>query len=118
MSAAPEWPPAPSKVVATHLSYRSRCDEYRMAAPPDAPSYFLKPPSSLSGHEAEVARPRDCHFLNYEGEIALVIGGHRLVDLPERLTQGALDRFSLHRVGRGAHVATGATLRAASTSAS
>ena len=27
----------PSKIVATHLSYRSRCDEYRMAAPPRVP---------------------------------------------------------------------------------
>lgn len=78
MSAATAWPPAPSKIVATHLSYRSRCDEYRMTAPPEAPSYFLKPPSSLSGHEAEVARPRGCHFLNYEGEIALVIGKRAL----------------------------------------
>jgi 5-oxopent-3-ene-1,2,5-tricarboxylate decarboxylase/2-hydroxyhepta-2,4-diene-1,7-dioate isomerase len=64
----------PSKIVATHLSYRSRCDEYRMAAPPEYPSYFLKPPSSLSAHEADVVRPRGCRFLNYEGEIAIVIG--------------------------------------------
>jgi 5-oxopent-3-ene-1,2,5-tricarboxylate decarboxylase/2-hydroxyhepta-2,4-diene-1,7-dioate isomerase len=74
MSDAIPWPLEPSKIVATHLSYRSRVEEYRMAAPPPAPSYFLKPPSSLSGHEAEVARPRGCRFLNYEGEIALVIG--------------------------------------------
>ncbi len=65
---------SPSKIVATHLSYRSRCDEYAMAAPPQYPSYFLKPPSSLAAHEAEVARPRGCRFLNYEGEIAIVIG--------------------------------------------
>ena len=45
-----------------------------MAAPPDVPSYFLKPPSSLSGHRAAVARPRGCEFLNYEGEIVIVIG--------------------------------------------
>ena len=64
----------PSKIVATHLSYRSRCDEYRMASPPKFPSYFLKPPSSVSAHEAQVARPRGCRFLNYEGEIAVVIG--------------------------------------------
>ncbi len=65
---------APSKIIATHLSYRSRCDEYAMAAPPEFPSYFLKPPTSVSGHEADVARPRGCRFLNYEGEIAVVIG--------------------------------------------
>ena len=64
----------PSKIVATHLSYRSRCDEYRMASPPEFPSYFLKPPSSVSAHETQVARPRGCRFLNYEGEIAVVMG--------------------------------------------
>ena len=68
------FPGVPGKIIATHLSYRSRCDEYEMAAPPDVPSYFLKPPSSLSAHGAEVARPHGCRFLNYEGEIALVIG--------------------------------------------
>lgn len=71
-----EWLPplAPGKIVATHLSYRSRVEEYRMERPPEYPSYFLKPPSSLSHHGAEVARPRGCRFLNYEGEIGLVIG--------------------------------------------
>ena len=74
--AAAEWlaPVEPGKIVATHLTYRSRVEEYRMAAPPAAPSYFLKPPSSLSSHGAAVARPRGCEFLNYEGEIAVVIG--------------------------------------------
>jgi 5-oxopent-3-ene-1,2,5-tricarboxylate decarboxylase / 2-hydroxyhepta-2,4-diene-1,7-dioate isomerase len=68
-------PPAePSKIVATHLTYRSRAEEYRMARLPSAPSYFLKPPSSLSAHRAPVARPRGCRYLNYEGEIAVVIG--------------------------------------------
>jgi len=74
MTPSPPWPLEPSKIVATHLSYRSRVEEYRMAAPPQAPSYFLKPLSSLSEDGAPVARPRGCRFLNYEGEIALVIG--------------------------------------------
>jgi 5-oxopent-3-ene-1,2,5-tricarboxylate decarboxylase/2-hydroxyhepta-2,4-diene-1,7-dioate isomerase len=73
-----DWPLAPSKIVATHLSYRSRCEEYRMAAPPEYPSYFLKPLNSLSSDGAAVARPRGCRFLNYEGEIALVIGRRAL----------------------------------------
>lgn len=67
-------PVEPGKIVATHLTYRSRCEEYRMAAPPEVPSYFLKPPSSLSSHGAEVARPRGCSYLNYEGEVAVVMG--------------------------------------------
>src|SRR5215470_6816097 len=67
-------PVEPTKIIATHLSYRSRVEEYRMKAPPDTPSYFMKPPSSLSYHRAPVARPQGCRFLNYEGEIAVVIG--------------------------------------------
>jgi 5-oxopent-3-ene-1,2,5-tricarboxylate decarboxylase / 2-hydroxyhepta-2,4-diene-1,7-dioate isomerase len=65
---------APTKILATHLTYRSRCEEYEMARPPAEPSYFLKPPSSVSAHRAPVARPKGCRFLNYEGEIAVVIG--------------------------------------------
>ena len=65
---------SPSKILATHLTYRSRCVEYNMAAFPAQPSYFLKPPSSVSAHGAPVARPKGCQFLNYEGEIAVVIG--------------------------------------------
>jgi 2-keto-4-pentenoate hydratase/2-oxohepta-3-ene-1,7-dioic acid hydratase in catechol pathway len=67
-------PVEPSKIVATHLSYRSRCEEYRMPEPPPVPSYFLKPPTSLSAHGRPVARPRGCRYLNYEGEVAVVIG--------------------------------------------
>src|SRR6185437_12302805 len=67
-------PVVPGKIMATHLSYRSRCVEYKMKHMPETPAFFLKPPSSLSSHRAPVARPRGCRFLNYEGEIAIVIG--------------------------------------------
>jgi 5-oxopent-3-ene-1,2,5-tricarboxylate decarboxylase/2-hydroxyhepta-2,4-diene-1,7-dioate isomerase len=45
-----------------------------MAALPAYPSYFMKPLGSVSHHRASVARPPGCRFLNYEGEIAVVIG--------------------------------------------
>ena len=67
-------PVVPGKIMATHLSYRSRCVEYKMKRMPETPAFFLKPPSSLSAHRVPVARPRGCRFLNYEGEIAIVIG--------------------------------------------
>jgi len=67
-------PVTPGKILATHLTYRSRAEEYKMARMPSEPSYFMKPPSSLSGHLAPVARPPGCRFLNYEGEVAVVIG--------------------------------------------
>jgi 5-oxopent-3-ene-1,2,5-tricarboxylate decarboxylase / 2-hydroxyhepta-2,4-diene-1,7-dioate isomerase len=67
-------PVEPGKILATHLTYRSRAEEYRMAQLPRTPSYFMKPPSSVSAHRQPVARPKGCRFLNYEGEIAVVIG--------------------------------------------
>jgi 5-oxopent-3-ene-1,2,5-tricarboxylate decarboxylase/2-hydroxyhepta-2,4-diene-1,7-dioate isomerase len=67
-------PVEPGKILATHLTYRSRAEEYRMAQLPRTPSYFMKPPSSLSAHREPVMRPKGCRFLNYEGEIAVVIG--------------------------------------------
>ncbi len=64
---------APSKIIAVHLSYPSRVEEYAARTPPE-PSYFLKPPSSLARHGDEIVRPRGCKYLNYEGEVAVVVG--------------------------------------------
>ena len=66
-------PVEPSKILAVHLTYRSRVDEYRAQTPP-APSYFLKPPTALNGHRGVIRRPSGAKFLNYEGELAVVIG--------------------------------------------
>ena len=66
-------PVEPSKIIAVHLTYRSRVDEYKANTPP-APSYFLKPPNTLNGHRGEIRRPSGARFLNYEGELAVVIG--------------------------------------------
>jgi 5-oxopent-3-ene-1,2,5-tricarboxylate decarboxylase/2-hydroxyhepta-2,4-diene-1,7-dioate isomerase len=64
---------APTKIVGVHLSYPSRVEEYE-AQMPDEPSYFLKPPTTLARHGDEVVRPRGCRYLNYEGEVAVVVG--------------------------------------------
>ncbi len=62
-----------SKVIAVHLNYADRIAELGLRAP-DAPDYFLKPPSTLSWDGAPVVRPAGCQLLNYEGELAIVIG--------------------------------------------
>jgi 5-oxopent-3-ene-1,2,5-tricarboxylate decarboxylase / 2-hydroxyhepta-2,4-diene-1,7-dioate isomerase len=62
----------PGKIVAVHLSYRSRAAE-RGTMPP-WPSYFLKPSSSLAASGDPVARPPGCELLAFEGEVALIIG--------------------------------------------
>lgn len=66
-------PVEPSKIIAVHLTYRSRIDEYKASTPP-APSFFLKPPSTLNGHRGQIPRPSGARFLNYEGELAVVVG--------------------------------------------
>src|SRR5215210_2547578 len=66
-------PAEPSKIMAVHLTYRSRVEEYAAKTPPQ-PSYFLKPPTTLNGHGGIVRRPAGTRFLNYEGELAVVIG--------------------------------------------
>jgi 2-keto-4-pentenoate hydratase/2-oxohepta-3-ene-1,7-dioic acid hydratase in catechol pathway/regulator of RNase E activity RraA len=62
----------PGKVVAVHVSYRSRAAE--RGTVPAWPSYFLKPTSSLAASGDPVARPPGCELLAFEGEVALVIG--------------------------------------------
>jgi 2-keto-4-pentenoate hydratase/2-oxohepta-3-ene-1,7-dioic acid hydratase in catechol pathway/regulator of RNase E activity RraA len=62
----------PGKIVAVHVSYRSRAAE--RGTTPAWPSYFLKPPSSLAESGDPVARPPGCELLAFEGEVALVIG--------------------------------------------
>lgn len=66
-------PAQPSKVIAVHLTYQSRLTEYR-ARTPAYPSYFMKPPTTLNGHRQPVRRPHGTRFLNYEGELAVIVG--------------------------------------------
>ncbi|MFN8079816.1 MAG: fumarylacetoacetate hydrolase family protein [Kineosporiaceae bacterium] len=66
-------PVTPSKIVCVHLNYLSRVKEMMTSLPP-APTYFHKPVSALNAHEGAVVRPVGCKWLNYEGEIVIVIG--------------------------------------------
>ncbi len=66
-------PVAPTKIVAVHLNHHSRVTEFQAKLPP-APTYFHKPISALVGHGGAVVRPANCKYLNYEGEVAIVIG--------------------------------------------
>jgi 5-oxopent-3-ene-1,2,5-tricarboxylate decarboxylase / 2-hydroxyhepta-2,4-diene-1,7-dioate isomerase len=74
VDAAEHLPPCePTKIVCVHLNYESRVKEFLATLPP-APTYFHKPVSALNAHGGEVVRPPRCRYLNYEGEIAIVIG--------------------------------------------
>jgi len=74
VDAAIHLPPCrPSKIICIHLNYHSRVNEF-MTKLPAAPTYFHKPVTALCGHGADIVRPERCKYLNYEGEIAIVIG--------------------------------------------
>jgi 5-oxopent-3-ene-1,2,5-tricarboxylate decarboxylase/2-hydroxyhepta-2,4-diene-1,7-dioate isomerase len=67
-------PVEPTKIICCHLNHISRVREFGTAALPPAPTYFHKPISALNAHRGAVVRPANCSWLNYEGEVAIVIG--------------------------------------------
>jgi 2-keto-4-pentenoate hydratase/2-oxohepta-3-ene-1,7-dioic acid hydratase in catechol pathway len=67
-------PCMPSKIVAVGVNYQDHADE--MDSPsPEEPLFFLKPPSSILGHRESIIYPAQLtQRVDYEGELALVIG--------------------------------------------
>lgn len=66
-------PCEPTKIIGVHVNYRGRLQE--LNRPPHAtPTYFLKAVSALNAHLEDVYRPRGCRYLNFEGEVAVIIG--------------------------------------------
>ena len=63
----------PSKIVCLGLNYRCHAEEVR-ARPRAAPLLFAKAVSSLAGHLDPVWYPADEAHLDYEAELAVVIG--------------------------------------------
>ena len=66
-------PCEPTKILCIHLNYESRRVEFR-APELVTPTFFQKPVSALNGHRGMLNRPADCQYLNYEGEIAAIVG--------------------------------------------
>ena len=67
--------PAPEKIICVGINYRDRNEEYRDGTErPRYPSIFMRAPDSLVGHRAAIVRPPESSQLDYEGEIAVVIG--------------------------------------------
>ena len=74
LEAASLLPPTePSKVVCVGLNYRSHAEESE-AEVPEEPLLFLKPPSAVVGPEVPIVRPPQSSRVDYEAELALVIG--------------------------------------------
>lgn len=73
----------PQKILCVGVNYVDRNAEYKDGSePPKYPSLFVRFPGSLVAHQESLVRPPESEQLDYEGEIALVIGsrGRRIAE--------------------------------------
>jgi 2-keto-4-pentenoate hydratase/2-oxohepta-3-ene-1,7-dioic acid hydratase in catechol pathway len=67
--------PNPEKIICVGVNYPARNDEYKDGSDaPANPSLFVRFPRSFTGHQTPLIRPNVSKKLDYEGEIAVVIG--------------------------------------------
>jgi 2-keto-4-pentenoate hydratase/2-oxohepta-3-ene-1,7-dioic acid hydratase in catechol pathway len=66
-------PVAPSKVVAVGRNYAEHAAELGNEVPP-APILFLKPPTTVIGPGEHIVRPEGVGRVDFEGELAVVVG--------------------------------------------
>lgn len=67
-------PIAPSKIIGVGRNYREHAKELGHVAPEKEPLLFLKAPSALIGDGDAIVLPPQSARVDYEGELALVIG--------------------------------------------
>jgi 2-keto-4-pentenoate hydratase/2-oxohepta-3-ene-1,7-dioic acid hydratase in catechol pathway len=75
--------PAPEKIICVGVNFPDRNEEYKDGqAAPANPSLFIRFPRSFTGHGRPLVRPPESPQLDYEGEIAIVIGkgGRRIAE--------------------------------------
>jgi 2-keto-4-pentenoate hydratase/2-oxohepta-3-ene-1,7-dioic acid hydratase in catechol pathway len=80
--------PDPEKIICVGVNFPDRNAEYKdgQEAPPNM-SLFIRFPRSFVGHETPLTRPPETPQLDYEGEIAIVIGkGGRRIPEAEALS--------------------------------
>jgi 2-keto-4-pentenoate hydratase/2-oxohepta-3-ene-1,7-dioic acid hydratase in catechol pathway len=67
--------PNPGKILCVGINYPDRAAEYKdNSERPKYPSIFVRFPASLVAHEEPILRPPESKQLDYEGEVALVVG--------------------------------------------
>lgn len=65
----------PEKILCIGINYANRNEEYGDLTPmQEYPSMFFRVPGSFVGHNVPIVRPPESEQLDYEGEIAIVIG--------------------------------------------
>jgi 2-keto-4-pentenoate hydratase/2-oxohepta-3-ene-1,7-dioic acid hydratase in catechol pathway len=67
--------PNPEKILCIGMNYETHRVETGRAEVPH-PTVFLRLPSSQTGHRSNLVRPRVSEQLDFEGELALIVGRH------------------------------------------
>lgn len=75
-------PCAPSKIVAVGKNYTDHAAEMGTSVPTE-PLIFLKPPTTIVASEMEIKYPPLSQRVDYEGELALIIGDRAVDCTPE-----------------------------------
>ena len=74
MSKVTVLPPCkPTKIVCVGLNYKDHAAEMKEAIP-EEPILFMKPASSVIGHDGHIVYPKQSNRVDYEAELAIVIG--------------------------------------------
>ncbi len=63
---------APTKIIGIGLNYKDHAKELNLKIP-DEPIIFLKPLTTLIGHEDSIILPKMSKRVDYEGELAVII---------------------------------------------
>lgn len=66
-------PCLPSKIIAIGVNYKDHAAEMGRAEP-ETPMFFYKPSTAVIGPHDKILRPPGCERLDYEGELAVIIG--------------------------------------------
>lgn len=82
-------PAEPKKIVAVGLNYRDHIAEMDDRTP-DAPVLFIKPSTCVIGPEDIIVRPADSQRVDFEAEVAAVIGKKLRNVTPEQARDGVL----------------------------
>ena len=90
-------PVQPSKILAVGKNYAAHAREFD-GAPPTSPIIFMKPSTCVIGPEETIVRPRISQRVDYEGELALVVGKRARNVKPEDFAQYVLGYTILNDV--------------------
>lgn len=80
----------PGKILCVGVNYKGRPEEFKRTEEPKYPSLFMRARAAQVGHLQDIILPLESEQLDYEGEIALVIGkGGRRIRAQDALSHVA-----------------------------